>query len=133
MKYLIATAIALLFTVSLSTQAAGNLASGNQLLIQCNDFLAYVDSTGNASDDVGYNSGHCLGVIKTSSFMVEALNRYAGAQLMPICFYDATTYNQLVRVVVAYLKANPTKLHMHAVSLTLAAYNDGFPCTGAKP
>lgn len=115
----------IIIILSLSCQVSA--ATGNDLLIWCNDAVRMLNNNGYATSYRGINEqfineGACFGYLK-------AVDDYSGVQYCPS---DGVTYGQIVRIVNKYLKDNPAKLNMPADLLTLDALKKSFPCSETK-
>ena len=85
--------------------------TGNELLRYCND------------DKSGVCAGFVSGVMDADTTVRDWENR---APL--VCTPDELTLGQAVDVVVAYLRDNPSVLHLSASSIVLNALYEDFPC-----
>ena len=52
----------------------------------------------------------------------------ASMQLSSACFPDDIDVNQMITVVITYLKQHPTDLHKDAAPLAVEAFKDAYPC-----
>jgi Rap1a immunity proteins len=95
--------------------------TGNYLLLACK--RAVSDANGHASYLDAFNEGYCVGKIA----MVMTL---ASAELLGhrICPPKGAIADQGVRVVVAFLEANPQRLHEPFSFLAYEALARAWPC-----
>ncbi|WP_223508746.1 Rap1a/Tai family immunity protein [Pseudomonas sp. BF-RE-29] len=99
---------------------------GNQLLLQCQNFITLVDG-GTARTDAHYDAGTCAGFVQgvtnTVYFYSDELKKDE-----KFCMPDGVSYSQLVRVVVKYLKDNPKTLNDDRTALVWRSLIDAYPC-----
>lgn len=100
--------------------------TGNDLLDKCAEAGRYVD--GGEYADAG-SINYCFGFIQ--SFVQTSIFTEGSTQPLYICFpfEDKFTLNQLVRILVKYLKEHPDQLHHQAVYLVANAFKESFPCS----
>ncbi len=105
--------------------ATDGLLSGSKLLERCSDADVFSESEPstlalmNATNCYSYLTGYV-----NATQVYEAINPDAGF----ICVPEEVGTNQLSRVVVKYLEANPERLHEHMGVLVAEALRSGFPC-----
>lgn len=96
---------------------------GNQLLTACQKTVQFIDGERESGTDVGYCFGLVNGVGNILSYMEADLPRNERA-----CFPEGIKNEQLTRIVVRYLQANPASLHRDGAFLTMAAFQNAYPC-----
>ena len=97
---------------------------GNELLDQCQQFIKVMDGEKNFNRlDAGTCGGFVQGVSSTVFFYRDELKKDD-----KFCEPDTTTGNQLVRIVVKYLKDNPKTLNEDRTILVWRALLDTYPC-----
>jgi hypothetical protein len=97
--------------------AADFVMDGNQLVSDCK----------NSETAFGFDEGKCI------AFVIGVENGFEMAYVVqgiqkPICLPSGVTNGQAVKVVVKFMKNHPEDLHQPAVSLTLKALIEAFPC-----
>jgi len=111
-------------------------ADGNSLLISCRAAADVYESGGDARSAGSYENTvttalQCANYVR-GSFETYALfsqeARNATNARSPICFPGDVTVGQAVRVVLAYLEANPAQLTLDDVALVHLAFASAFPC-----
>jgi hypothetical protein len=100
------------------------ITDGNSLLTSCG-------TTEESSKDVEQEVGHisCMSYIEgvSDGFLVgETIGKTP--KYLQVCIPDGVTRGQMGRVVVAFLKNHPEKLHVNAGTLVYTALNKAFPC-----
>ena len=97
---------------------------GNELLRQCQQYIKLIDSEKNYNlVDAGFCGGFVQGVHGTVAFLSDDLVKEA-----KFCSPNGVTNNQLVRIVVKFLKDNPKQLNLNRTGLVWAAFQDAYPC-----
>jgi hypothetical protein len=119
--------------MALATTAAGaaeaNRASANAIMPGCHSAL------NSKSFDNIYGQGLCMGLVTGIGRTMEAVA--AGLRLQPdpvlnlICadVPVGVTNGQMLRVVIAYIDARPTRMHENFNDLALEALSDAWPCS----
>ncbi|MNP43722.1 hypothetical protein D3C76_1375580 [compost metagenome] len=122
-------------TVLMAVALAGMLGSGaamaenvrldgNGLLRQCQQFIKMMDGEKDFNRlDAGTCGGFVQGVSSTVFFFRGELKKDD-----KFCEPDTATGNQLVRIVVKYLKDNPKMLNEGRTTLVWLALMDAYPC-----
>ena len=112
--------------VGLLLNSSASYADGNKLLQECSGVETFMD--GKMTDDV-FGAGFCLGLIGGIQQTVKIVRetRSSDAEINT-CIPAKVNNGQAVRVVLAYLRANPATLHIDEVVLTLLALQEAFPC-----
>lgn len=109
-----------------AAMAADTGFDGNELLPQCQHFIALVDG-GTAKTDEHYDAGMCAGFVQgvfaSSVFYSDGIKKDE-----KFCVPNTVKYSQLVRIVVKYLKDNPKLLNENRMVLVWAALQDAYPC-----
>ena len=109
-------AAAILLALTMPASAEENLASANSYLPGCRDFV--VDNwVGGVRE--AYQRGQCSGFI--AGLIYEA----AGTSL---CMPSGVTYEQGVRIVIAYIEARPQRMHESFGNLAHEALTAAWPC-----
>lgn len=109
-------AVAILLALMLPANAAENLASANSYLPGCRDFI--VDNWAGGAREA-YQRGQCSGFI--AGLIYEA----AGTSF---CMPPGVTYEQGVRIVIAYIEARPQRLQESFGLLAREALMAVWPC-----
>lgn len=100
-------------------------ADGNELLKQCLVTERFLNEDKIEIGD-GIKYGRCLGLLQGIKDTLVIMGEYGP---FDICMPGGAISNQqMVRVVVAYLKDNPSKLHREESILTIEALAKAFPC-----
>jgi len=115
------TRYALTVLLCLSPMVA--MADGNELLSGCQKIINAQDTQKWLSPDDSYVGGNCLGVVRT----VASLGRELPADLQS-CTPPGIPTTQAVRVIVKWLKENPSVLNHDAAFLAAEALKESFPC-----
>jgi len=92
--------------------------NGNDLLEQCEAFEAAL-SGGEYS---GFSAGMCVGYISGARDFLQL------PKASIICLPENHSNGQLIKVVIAYIKAHPEKLHEDVALQFVYAMADAFPC-----
>lgn len=117
----IAAAIVLVGVMAGGSAMATN---GNDLLRSCQSAIRFSD-TGVLDDGIG--TGFCLGTMQA----IEDLMSFISASLKPehrVCLPKGVSNEQAARIVVKYLKENPSELNQDSSSLAVFALQDSYPC-----
>jgi hypothetical protein len=93
-----------------------DLSSGNSYLAGCQRYIS------KASDN-SFSQGTCAGAVAAQLFDSGSLRPE-----MKSCPPSEVSVSQGVRVVVAYLEANPQRLHESFQALTIFAFRTAWPC-----
>lgn len=125
MKAGIAAAVALVGILGSGAVVATDLKyDGNELLMQCQQYLKVADSEKNYDVlAVGLCGGFIGGVNSTVLFYSDVLKKDD-----KYCMPDSVTNGQMVRIVVKYLKDNPKLLNNGRTGLVWSALRDAYPC-----
>jgi len=75
---------------------------------------------------LGYIDGFTSGVGSEHSFAEDALQRNVPA---PFCFPDSVEMGQAIRIVLKYIRENPTDAHRSTSVLIMRALGKAYPCT----
>lgn len=65
--------------------------------------------------------------------MTSWLRATSGDQDAPFCLPEGSTNCQYIRVLVAYLRSHPEKLHEKHIALTLSTFHEAWPCKLGRP
>ncbi|WP_047528492.1 Rap1a/Tai family immunity protein [Pseudomonas sp. 11/12A] len=106
--------------------AAAPRFDGNELLMQCQNYVMLVDG-GTARTDVHFDAGVCGGFVQGVANTVYFYSDELKKDLM-FCIPDTAPAIQLVRVVVKYLKDNPKDLNVDRMTLVWRSFMDAYPC-----
>jgi hypothetical protein len=96
--------------------AAENFYSGNFYLRHCKNLLS-------GSSEDRFNQGNCLGVVRTLMDLGEHLPGSGR-----FCVPRESSREQGIRVLVAFLEAQPHRLHEDFIDLAMEAYRKAWPC-----
>lgn len=121
--------VSLIFIIALSesANASPTLQDGNALLSGCSGYLRILDGQGDAAD--AFSAGGCVGyIIGASDFNTAHAAVSGGEQEGFFCVPSNVPLVQKVRVLVQYLKSNPSELHRPQYILTMDAFSEAFPC-----
>jgi hypothetical protein len=104
---------------------------GNSLLRKCSLDVRALDGEKLSSADIA-EGAFCVGYISgihDADYMVQMLEEHEKTTLMKHgCPPSNASTEQVVRVVVKYLRDNPERLHMPASVLVTDAVRSSFPC-----
>ena len=111
---------------------------GNKLLHECTDALSHIENGYRSANERLLNFGYCLGYVLgviegyREGFLV--LSMRVGMPSPPaLCFPGGVPLEQVVRIVVNYLRAAPQQLHLSAGLSVITAIAIAFPCPGQPP
>jgi Rap1a immunity proteins len=114
-------------------------ADGNALLISCRAAADVYESGGDARSAGSFENtvttalqcaNYVRGSFETYALFSEEARNATNAR-SPICFPGDVTVGQAVRIVLAYLEANPAQLTLDDVALVHLAFASAFPCDPA--
>ncbi len=112
--------------VGLLLNSSASYADGNELLQRCSGVEKVMDGT--MTDDE-FGAGFCLGLVKGIHLTLAFVREISGNEAaINTCIPESVNHGQAVRVVLAYLRANPAKLHLDEVVLIIRALQEAFPC-----
>ena len=112
--------------VGLLLNSSASYADGNELLQQCSEVVKIMD--GKTTDDQ-FGAGYCIGLIDGVRTTLSAVREISGNEaVIDTCIPENVNNGQAIRVVLAYLRANPEKLHFDEGVLTIVALQEAFPC-----
>ncbi|VVP19612.1 hypothetical protein PS850_03807 [Pseudomonas fluorescens] len=97
---------------------------GNALITNCESLLRIVDAR---KDDNSLGAGYCVGMMHG----VRSAMRVTADMLPPSeksCVPHGISNGQTIRVVLKWLKDNPTQLDLDAGLLTYRALKESYPC-----
>jgi hypothetical protein len=120
--------LSFLVVISFLLASSPTWADGNFLLRSCIEAEKVLDD--NPTDfelAIGYCIGMTKGVSKTMIFFDSALAA-SGMEKPSTCWPNPISNQQLVRVVVKYLKDNPANLHGEEHVLIMQSLRDAFKC-----
>lgn len=117
-------------------------ADGNEFLSKCAPVVARLDhslpdpATGDMVE-ASYSMGYCLGFAQGFTGAHYAYGVIAGDKVHLVCLPSKSIQNgQALRIIVAFMKAHPEKLHFEEMVLAEKAFEEAFPCakqgTGEK-
>ncbi|WP_376788073.1 Rap1a/Tai family immunity protein [Marinobacter metalliresistant] len=110
-----------------NVSASRVLGDGNALLSSCSAFLRVLDRSGDGSD--GFSAGACVGYVTGASDFNTVHAAVSGGEKEGFfCVPPDVPLGQKVRVLVQYLKANPSELNRLQSILTMNAFSEAFPC-----
>lgn len=130
-KYFLITICCMLFVQSsVQAYAADEKKDGNRFLSLCAPFVDGLDSQASTHrNHEAIAEGYCIGYFNG----LQSLNRIM--QFMPdnrslFCIpkENGIPIPQLARIVVKYLRDNPSHLHNDDILLVIAALQEAFPC-----
>ena len=113
MRVIICGAV-LALTIS-TANAAEDLSSANYLLRDCKVSIEHPNPT--------FAQGYCMGIVQGLTFMARSSETWTCVET-PAGVSNA----QLVRVVVRYIEARPSRMHERFSALALEALLDAWPC-----
>jgi hypothetical protein len=109
--------------------SSAGYADGNELLQRCTEAERLMD--GGTPDDP-FDTGVCLGWLDGVRKTLDVVKARAGDEAaFNTCIPDSVTTGQNLRVVLAYLRDNPAKLHQRELLLTVLALKEAFPCSSS--
>ena len=112
--------------VGLLLNSSASYADGNKLLQQCSEVEKRMDGK---TTDSGVGTGVCLGLVKGIHLTLAFVREISGNEAaINTCIPESVNHGQAVRVVLAYLRANPATLHLNEVNLIILALQEAFPC-----
>jgi hypothetical protein len=112
--------------VGLLLNSSASYADGNTLLQRCSVVEKFTD--GKTTDDE-LGAGVCLGLVKGINLTLTFIREISGNEAaINTCIPESVNNGQAVRVVLAYLRANPATLHLDEVVLIILALQEAFPC-----
>jgi hypothetical protein len=117
------TALALL----LCLPSAAAFSDGNELLAGCQVFITTLENGRTPSPSDAFTAGHCAGLVQGVSQVGQELPAD-----MRSCSPDGMPVSQGARVLIKWLKANPEILNRDETALTVAAFNQTYPCKDSK-
>jgi hypothetical protein len=120
MKAGIAVAVALAGISVIGGAMAGD---GNELLSACQKTVQFLDGQREGGTDVGYCFGLVNGVGTTMAFQSDNLPKNER-----ICFPNGLKNEQSARIVARFLQNHPAVLHQDGAVLTIAAFQNAYPC-----
>ncbi len=107
-------------------------ASGNELLAECNLVIRMMDDGVAPSAREGPKVGRCLGMMQgiTSLNMVyQVKDRDSALFCLPS---NGISNGQAARIVVKYMRDNPSELHNEQSLVAIAAFIDAYPCADER-
>ena len=118
---------------ALPALSQGNILTGNLLEEKCS-YERRIDAGEKLTNEEFQNALFCVGYIRgaVDSLVVQNVFKIKlvsekGEWKTP-CFPETASNNQFVKIILKYFADNPSKLHLPATMLILAALNDAFPC-----
>jgi len=115
---------------SSEVRASGN--DGNRLLAECNLVIRMMDDGVAPSASEGPKVARCLGMMQgiTSLNMVyQAKDRDSALFCLPS---NGMSVGQAARIVVKYMRDNPSELHNEESLVAIAAFIDAYPCADER-
>ena len=102
---------------------------GNMLLQNCNEAVRFMQNKNVPSPN--YSAvNFCVGYISGVNDLHTTFIRSVACFDPPVfCNPQPTEIEQLVKIVVEFLKAHPEDLHFQGSVLTVSALKEAFPCT----
>lgn len=129
MKSVHLLAVAVLLSLPLPVRA-----DGNEFLSKCSRVVASLDQsvpsdTVDSVAELGYQNGYCIGFAQGFTGALYTYGVLAGDKVHLVCLPSKSIKNgQALRVIVAYMKAHPEKLHLEEIILATFAFREAFPC-----
>jgi hypothetical protein len=115
---------------SSEVRASGH--DGNRLLDKCNRVIRAVDDgVAPSATSEGIEAGHCIGLIKgiiKLNMVYQAKDRDSAL----FCPPSKISSGQAVRIVVKYMRDNPSELHNEESLVAIAAFIDAYPCADER-
>jgi hypothetical protein len=109
--------------------------TGNELLHKCTDALRSIDrsvqsTSGYETANREWCTGYIKGLVDGYQDATVDVNMGLGVQIpSPLCLpWHQIIVEQLIRIVVKYLREYPQDLHLPSGMLAAAAVRDAFPC-----
>ena len=124
--HLLALAVLLFFTLPVR-------ADGNEFLSKCSVAVASLDQSVSSDKvdsvaELGYQFGYCMGFAQGFTGANYTYGVLAKDKVRLMCLPDRSIKNgQALRVIVAYMKAHPEKLHLEEIILATFAFQEAFP------
>jgi len=124
------TLLLIIVSLFIACSASSSLAEidGNMLLENCNEAARYLGNKNNLP--VNFSSVNlCVGYISgVNDLHTTFVGSVACFDPPVFCSPRPAHLEQLVKIVVNYLKKHPEDLHFQGSVLTVAALKDAFPC-----
>jgi len=131
MRILLLSVVFLLISGSCVVAQDDWKADGSSLLKKCSLAVRIFDGEKLSSTDA-VDGGICTGYLRGShdtDFMVQMLEEHQKITLMKhACVPSNSSTEQIVRIVVTYLRDNPERLNMPGSVLVTDAIRSAFPC-----
>ena len=102
--------------------------TGNELLIQCRIAEKSLDDPDPLPPEDQVEGAFCLGFVYGVAQVQNMLRYDAKVPSARICLPQNATLEQLVHIVVKFLRENPNMTHQDATGLTMVALKGAFPC-----
>lgn len=102
--------------------------TGNELLAECNLAIRAMDDAVRLSTADGIKAGGCLGLMQGITTLSQVY-QHRDKDLALFCLPSGGVTNaQAARVVVSFLRDNPSSLHNNGSLLAIKAFMEAFPC-----
>ncbi len=111
-----------IISLMLCMSAYGKGGDGNELLEYCTEFEKAVEG----DTDSGFTGGVCIGTVRGVMDTMDHMSPNKTG--IEACIPDGVTTGQATRVVIKYLRDNPSLLHQNGVSLAMSAFMQAYPC-----
>ncbi len=125
---ILAYAVSIIFTSQIAYSQNND---GQWLLDTCNPAVKYLDKNldlqGEDAAYPGICAGYLLGIDDINSYSFTSM-KFTHDASPRYCPPKNSNFSQIARIIVKYLKNNPEKLHLPAVTLALTALHDAWPC-----
>jgi len=114
----------LLFGCSFLTYAGSN--DGNSLLVNCKSAVDILDGNSYISEPKGAMS--CISYIRGFTDLNSFYRYSRDNKSVDFCVPEGVNAGQNTRVVLKYLRENPSELHAHTAVLVRRALIQAYPC-----
>ena len=124
-------AIFLTLGAAFSSEVRASVTNGNRLLAACNLVIRMTDDGVGPSAIGSFEAGYCLGQMRgiTAFNMVYQIKDRGNALF---CAPTDMSMGQAARIVVKYLRDNPSELHRPDSLVAIEAFINEYPCTDER-
>lgn len=136
LSFALAVQLLLPAAVGRATAAQGPVGSAaltaNDLLRECTLSLRYLDGDRTLANEEFVYGAHCMGYLVGFYEGYDAKAHFDKVMGDPshreVCFPENVPNDQMVRIVVKFLREHPERLQQAPTLLVMAAFNGAFPC-----